>query len=358
MKKALLYNPYLDVMGGGERHILSIMELLAKGGYQVDIAWDKPDVLTELSNKLRMDTSIYTIVPNAFIKNNRKARNTLTAQYDILIYVTDGSYFTSKAKRNIIFSMSPDRTLFKLYPTNWFKLRGWEVIGNGDVTSEKVSQWLHRPVTTIYPYIEKDFFVDTVRKENVILGVGRFFQHLHSKRHDVLIKAFTMLQQDYKEFRDFTLVLAGGLKKEDETYYGELQTLAKINDNILFRPNIPFADLRQSYKTAMFYWHAAGYDVDEELHPEQVEHFGMSPLEAMASKCLTICHDSGGPKRYITQGSNGYLYTSIDELVTKTAQGYSELQRSEQIVENGKLFVGTHFSYPIFKSKVEQFFRL
>lgn len=358
MKKALLYNPYLDVMGGGERHILSIMELLAKGGFQVDIVWNNQEILTGLADKLQMDTSMYTLVPNVFTKNNRAARNKLTAQYDVFIYVTNGSYFTSKAKRNIVFSMAPDQNLYKLYPTNWFKLRGYEHIANGDFTAEKVAHWLHSPVTTIAPYIDSEFFVDDVQKDMTILSVGRFFQHLHSKRHDVLIKAFTMLQQEYKEFRDFTLVLAGGLKDEDKTYYEELQTLARINDNIIFKPNISFTDLKQSYKSAMIYWHAAGYDVDENLHPEQVEHFGISPLEAMASKCLTFCHDSGGPKRYINQGSNGYLYSSMNDLVAKTGQGYADLQRSDRVVENGKLFVGTHYSYPIFKNKVEQFFRL
>jgi len=108
----------------------------------------------------------------------------------------------------------------------------------------------------------------------------------------------------------------------------------------------------------MIYWHAGGFEVDEQKNPELVEHVGISPLEAMASKCLTFCHDSGGPRRYITQGQNGYLYTSMSDLVAKTATGYAQLQKSEKVLENAKLYVGTHFSYPVFKNRVEQFFRL
>lgn len=357
-KRALLYNPYLDVIGGGERHILSVMEILAQAGYKVDIAWDNEKTLKDIEQHLRMDVSYYSLVPNVFQKNSRSDRDRLTEQYDVLIYVTDGSYFMSKAQRNVIFSMYPSKQLYKKYPTNWLKLRSYELITNGDFTAEMVSKWLGKKAFVIYPYIHQELFVDKAQKRRTILGVGRFFRHLHSKRHDILINAFTKLQHEYREFADFNLVLVGGLKSEDKAYFNDLQSLAKINKNITFRPNASFTELKKLYKDSMIYWHAAGFDSDEKKNPERVEHVGISPLEAMASKCLTFCHDSGGPKRYITQGQNGYLYSSLDDLVSKTAVGYRELQKNERIIDNAKLYVGTHFSYPVFKNKVEQFFRL
>lgn len=358
MKKALLYNPYLDVMGGGERHVLSIMALLAQAGYHVDIAWDDAQILTTLGTKLRMDVSHFNCVPNVFTKGSGFKRNSMTAQYDIFIYVTDGSYFTSHAKRNIIFSMYPDKRLYEFSLSNWYKLRGYEVIANGDFTAEKVSLWLKRDAYVIYPYIDKGFFVDKPAKSRTILGVGRFFQHLHSKRHDILIKAFTKLQQDYNEFSDFRLILAGGLKDEDKPYYDEIQNIAKINPNVIFKPNATFPELQKLYQDALIYWHAAGYDVDENVNPELVEHVGISPLEAMASRCLVFCHNSGGPKRYVLDGQNGYLYNNMDDLVFKTAQAYTQLQSNDQILDNAKLSVGTNFSFPVFKNKVEQFFKI
>lgn len=358
MKKALLYSPYLDIAGGGERHYLAILEILAKAEYKVDIAWDDQKVLGEVGKKLNIDTSYYTIVPNVFKKGNSEARNQLTSQYDVFMYVTDGSYFSSKAKKNVIFAMSPDKNLYKLYPTNWLKLKDYQIIANGEFTSENVSRWLHKKAYVIPPFIDQSFFAKSGQKSRYILSVGRFFKHLHSKRQDVLIKAFTKLQNQYKHFRDFQLILAGGLKEEDKDYYEALQDLAKINSNVVFQPNVSYSKLHDLYAKAAIYWHAAGYEVDEKQNPEQVEHFGISPLEAMASRCLVFCHDSGGPKRYINHGSNGYLYTSIDDLVAKTAQGYAELEKSEKIIDNGRLFVGTHYSYPVFKNKVEQFFRI
>jgi hypothetical protein len=39
-KKAALYDPYLDVMGGGEKHILSILQVLEHEGYEANVFWD------------------------------------------------------------------------------------------------------------------------------------------------------------------------------------------------------------------------------------------------------------------------------------------------------------------------------
>ena len=41
IKRVALYDPYLDTLGGGEKHILSILEVFAEQGYEVNIFWDK-----------------------------------------------------------------------------------------------------------------------------------------------------------------------------------------------------------------------------------------------------------------------------------------------------------------------------
>ena len=87
MKKVLVYSPYMDVLGGGERHILSIADVLSKNGYQIDIAWDDPLIAQKLSQFLHLDISTYGVVPNVFKKGQSANRNALTAQYDIFIRI-------------------------------------------------------------------------------------------------------------------------------------------------------------------------------------------------------------------------------------------------------------------------------
>lgn len=358
MKKALIYSPYMDILGGGERHIISIADVLAKNGFHIDIAWDDPQILKNLTEFLHVDVSTYGVVKNVFKQGMSVERHALTAQYDIFIYVTDGSYFTSKARKNVIFSMYPDKKLYSLFPKNWWPLRKYDVIANGDFTAERVSRWLHKPVTTIYPFVDTDFFVEAPRKQRIILSVGRFFKHLHSKRQDVLIQAFTRLQHDHPETKEYTLILAGGLRPEDQPYMDELEKLAGLSRNIIFRPNVSYEELLKLYMQAHIYWHAAGFGIDEKVQPELVEHVGISPLEAMASQCIPMCYASGGPARYIVSGNNGFLYSSIEELVESTAHVLQDASLQAHVMNNAKVYVGTHFSYPVFKNKVEQFFRL
>ncbi len=50
IKKACLYDPYLDTLGGGELHVLSIMQVLDSFGYEVSIFWDK-DLTKQIEKK-------------------------------------------------------------------------------------------------------------------------------------------------------------------------------------------------------------------------------------------------------------------------------------------------------------------
>ena len=138
------------------------------------------------------------------------------------------------------------------------------------------------------------------------------FQHLHSKRQDVIIEAFIKLKNEYEIFKDFQLEIIGGLKKEDQGYLDILKHMVKGRNDVTFYPNISYDELKTHYAAGMFYWHAAGYGLNEDLQPENVEHVGITPLEAMASGCVTLCYDAGGPKRYIENGANGYLFSSVD----------------------------------------------
>ncbi|MBP9798270.1 glycosyltransferase family 4 protein [Candidatus Woesebacteria bacterium] len=356
MKKALLFEPYLDVMGGGERHVLSIMEVLQENGYAVDIAWDDEKILGDLRTQLHMPLKDFHIVPNVFKPGLGKQRDALTRQYDIFIYVTDGSYFLSNAKKNYIFAMYPDKTLFKLTPLNWLKTRRYQVIANGDFTAERIKSWLKIKTHVLPPYFDKNQFESSSKRSKTIISVGRIFQHLHSKRHDIVIQAFIRLKEKYQECNDFSLDIIGGLKKEDTEYMKSLQKLAEGRKDISFHTNISHKDLKKHYSTALFYWHAGGFGIEENLHPENVEHFGITPIEAMISGCITLCYNAGGPKKYITDGNNGYLYNTIEELVDKTYSAYTHPQKD--IIKNAQEYIDSHFSPEVFKNTAKIIFDL
>lgn len=358
MKKALLYDPYIDVLGGGERHVLSIMEVLKEQGYDIDVAWDDPEILEKLKTQLKLTLEGFNRVPNVFKRIHTKERNKLTRKYDIFLYVTDGSYFISYAKKNFIFSMYPDRSLYKLSIVNWFKTRKYQVIANGDFTAERIKDWMKLKTHVLYPYIEQNHIESSRKRSKKIISVGRIFKHLHAKRHDVIINAFIALKQKYPQCGDFTLEILGGLKEEDQDYLDELKALAQDRKDISFHPNVSHEDLKKEYSTALFYWHAGGFGIDENMHPENVEHVGITPLEAMAAGCITFCYKAGGPRLYINDGINGYLYSSIEELIDKTYDVYINPQSQSPMIKNAQTYIHQHFTYDVFKSSVKKIFKV
>lgn len=344
-----LYDPYLDVMGGGEKHILSILKALEEKGYEIHIFWDE-----NVSGKIREVLDVHfskEIIyhpnifkhPVSFIKKYLLLRN-----FDLFFYMTDGSYFFSGAKETYVFAMVPNKGLYEMDIINRIKTSTFRFISNSHFTQNHLKKW-GIPSTVIYPYIDQDN--GSVPKEKTILTVGRFFKHLHSKRQDMAIKAFRELKKN-SMFQDYTLILAGGLKQEDKSYMQELRQLAGNDPSIIFKTNVSHEELLNLYKTSQFYWHFAGYEIDEENNPELVEHLGISPLEAMAHGCVTFCYKAGGPREIIRHGQNGFLFENTTELLQMMNPIMTAQDLKEKVVRQARNFVRENFSYETFKKNV------
>ena len=351
-KTVALYSPYLDVMGGGEKHILSILQVLEKEGYEINIFWDK-DLKKEIENQF----SLYFVnkikwLPNLFTTGSVLDKANILQEFDIFFYVTDGSYFLSTAKKNYIFCMVPQKNLYQMSLVNRLKTKNCSFICNSKYTQSWLTKWGIK-TQVIYPYIANDFVnldINQLQKENIILSVGRFFGHLHSKKQSEIIKAFNKLKHDNPLYKDFRLILAGGLKEEDELYLNSLKKLVGNKTDIVFAPNLPFPKLLALYKKAKYFWHFAGYGVDENATPELVEHLGITPLEAMSSRCLTYCYNAGGSKEIIQDYKNGFLFDNADDLLRKMV-AYNQ---AKDIVQYAHSYVKDNFGFKIFEKRVKE----
>lgn len=346
LKRVALYDPYLDTLGGGEKHILSIMEVFAELGYEINIFWKE-----DLSKEIRERFSLQFIKQLRFLP--LKTLRTLQT-FDYFFYVTDGSYFFSRANNNFVFCMVPDKKLYNLNLLNRLKLWNYKFISNSPFTTKSLKKLGINPIT-ITPYIEDKIISNNkneIKKEKMILSVGRFFPHLHSKRQDMAIKTFFQLKSQSRKFSDYKLILAGGLMKEDQKYFDQLKSLTKNDASVVFKPNVELYELYRLYKLSTYYWHFAGYGVDEEKNPEQVEHFGIAPLEAMASGCLSFCYSAGGPKELIVDGKNGFLFSTTDELIDKMIKVESDKSLQTKIITIGAKVIKEKFSYKVFQEKV------
>ncbi|MFH0773093.1 MAG: glycosyltransferase family 4 protein [bacterium] len=347
-----LYTPYLDIMGGGEKHILSILKVFDEAGYNVVLFWDT-NLSSEIKDKLELSfTHLRFEKDLKKMSVWEKARK--LSPLDWLLYVTDGSYFFSPAKKTAIFCMVPDKKLYNLSPLNALKTANAIFIANSHFTA----QWLHKwgiRSSVVYPFVNQELFQEVLpQKKPLVLTVGRFFKHLHAKRQQDLIKTFLRFHQHHS---NYTLVLAGGVKNEDMQYVEELRNEFP-ESCVRFKTNISFNELRELYKDASVYWHFSGYGVDALAHPEQVEHLGMTPLEAMASRTVPFCFNAGGPRELIEGGKNGFLFNTEEELLQQMSYFLNTPTLQHHMQEAAYRFALKSFHYDRFAIHVKKIFHI
>lgn len=346
-----LYNPYLDTLGGGEKHILSIIDVISENSNKVMIFWDN-NIINELEKRFPLQClKKINWLPTSLISSSLKAMKTLKG-FDYFFYITNGSYFFSTAKNNFVFAMVPDKKLYNSSLLNKLKLFNYRFISNSPYTTSWLTKWGINPIT-IPPYIDdKLFSIDLSKKEKIILSVGRFFPHLHSKNQEKIIDTFKLLKKTYSNFNDYKLILAGGLKKENQKYFNKLKLKVNKDNSIIFKPNLSFNELYSLYQKSTYFWHFTGLGINEKEHPEMAEHFGIAPLEAIASKCITFCHNSGGPKEIISSGKTGFLFNNETDILNKITAVEENNSLKTKIISTGVKYVQENYCYQIFKKKV------
>lgn len=349
---AALYDPYLDTLGGGEKHILSILKVLEDEGYDVTVFWDN-DLKKDIQQKFNLHFNSLGFLPNLFKLNFLDKLKKLN-RYDIFFYITDGSYFFSSAGKNYIFAMVPNPALYNLNTVNKLKTLNFSFIANSLFTHSYIKKF-GIETKTIYPFIPDDFFTITpsLEKKDVILTVGRFFPHLHSKRQEILIETFRRLKKD-GAFKSTKLILAGSVHPDDQDYLNNLK-ISIVNDpSIELKVNVSYPELKCLYQTSKYFWHFTGYGVDEEKEPEKVEHLGITPLEAMAGGAIVFCYKAGGPKELIRNRETGFLFLSDTELLKDMKEISQNEDLQEKIRQEAHDFVKTNFSYEAFKKQVKK----
>lgn len=235
---------------------------------------------------------------------------------------------------------------------NKIKLMNWKFITHSEFTKNFLTKWGVQS-TVLFPFLNNDLLYskENVVRKKQILTVGRFFSHLHAKKHDEIIKTF---RRNKKYFPGFSLVLAGGLQDSDKEYFSHLQQLAAGDKDIIFKVNISYKELNTLYKESLIYLHFAGFGIDPNTNPELVEHFGITPLEAMAAGCVPFVYNAGGPAEIIQDGKTGFVFDSEQELVQKMKNLIADTTLQEKIRSDASKYVRSLFSYELFVKNVKK----
>ncbi len=324
-----LYNPYFDSFGGGERYMLTLGEHWSKT-HDVSIFWDDNTIIDTSQKRFKLDLSRITVVPNIFKNGSLIKKMLVSATYDCIVFLSDGSVPMSLAKHNILHFQVP---FSNVSINSWKKSRYQRVVCNSKFTQRHLDATIGIPTTVIYPPVANEEF-QVAMKENVIVSVGRFNGHYNVKKQDVLIEVFIDMVKERK-LAGWKLVLTGGMLPTDKEYVEKLKKLSK-NYPIEIISNASFEKIQSLYGLARLYWHGAGF---EEMKPEHMEHFGISTVEAMSSGCAPIVFAGGGQTEIVTDGVNGYTWKTKKELMHKTMMAIkNESIMSSKITQRSKDF--------------------
>ena len=331
MATFLVVHPYLDIYGGGERVCHNVIKTLLKHGQKVELLtfdFDSSKYRDIVGEEFPKQVEVHSLGKRSqekppftiykrhrnFAKLLKKYRNQL--QYDYIFSTQSSSpfepTFLNKAKKNIAYVHFPEihhdyakGTLKRRLYLWLFKYWVEQGIGkldlvfcNSNYTKDALTTlWKSHSVkepVVVYPPVNLQMFwcqKPLSQRAKRVVYVARF---IPAKRHEILKQIATDLPQ-------FEFISVGGLIEAEKTWFERFSQ--NLPQNYTLKTNLPTTELLELLQDSRVY-----------VHLMEGEHFGIAPVEGLASGCVTLVHDSGGMKEFIPQE---YRWQSIDDLKEK-----------------------------------------
>lgn len=373
-----IYAPYLLTIGGGEKYICKIAEILSEKFDVEFIVFERLNI-PELERRLNVDLNRVNIkrlkISKLFnvsklSRSYAKVRivSKVSKNYDLLINQENHTIIPAYSRINIYlcqvppiasnnfnFCMRFKETIKNLFFDSHLKTYNMIIVYSHFVEKWVRKYYPQKRVEVLYPPIDVEQFRPGL-KENIILSVGRFFTGGHCKKQLETIKVFKEVYDENDALKDWEYHLIGGVSTNtvDQEYLRRCQEEAR-GYPIYFHINASFETLKTLYGKAKIFWHATGLYEDEISHPERMEHFGITTGEAMAAGCVPVAINRGGQPEIVRNNVDGFLWDTVEELKEYTfilANNESLWKRlSESSIERSK-----EFSISKFTERAKQIF--
>ena len=333
-----IYDPYLDTLGGGEKYMLTAAACLAKE-HEVTIFWDNPKVSEAAKQRFGLDLSNVSFTKNIFSTQIPLwERIFQTMQYDRIFYLSDGSIPVAFPKKLFLHFQFPLEWVKGKSLSNSLKMQHVAgVICNSQFTKTFIDKTFGINSIILYPPSTGEFTKDkTVKKENIILTVGRYgnlSDGTSFKKQEFMIDTFKkMIKKGLKQWK-FILVIS--FKEKDKQFIEELEK-SVTGYPIEIVKNVDSKVLQDLYRKTKIYWHAAGFGEDLEKHPELAEHFGIATVQAMEQGAVPVVLNAGGQKEIVFDNQNGFLWNSQEECIEKTEKLMKDKKLWEKLSPNAE----------------------
>ena len=346
MATFLVVHPYIDVYGGGERVCHNVIKTLVNHGQKVGLLtfdFDASKYRAIVGEEFPEDVVIHSLGKRIevkppftiykrhrhFVKLLKKYRDRL--EYDYLFSTQSSSpfepVFLNKAKNNIAYVHFPEihydydrsglkrRVYLKLFK-RWVEQGIGKldmIFCNSSYTKEMIERyWKTRvkDLIIVYPPVNvENFWCDKPLSKRCkrVTYVARF---IPIKRHEIMKRLAADLPA-------YEFVSVGGLINTEKAWFNRFSE--NLPSNYSLKPNLPGPELLSMLHDTRIY-----------VHLMEGEHFGIAPVEGLASGCVTLVHNSGGIKEFIPEEFRWKNYDDLKEKILR----YMESQNESAIWEN------------------------
>ena len=112
-------------------------------------------------------------------------------------------------------------------------------------------------------------------------------------------------------FPQFEFVSAGLLRDSEQSWFEDFSK--DLPANYTVKPNLPEEELIKLFEDSLIYCHLM-----------EGEHFGIAPMEALASGCITLVHNSGGSGEFIPEEFRWGTFEDLKEKIARLAESTDE----------------------------------
>ncbi len=332
MATFLVVHPYLDIYGGGERVCHNVIKTLLVNEQSVELLtfnFDADKYRDIVGEDLSKEVVIHSLgkrievnPPFTIYKRHRNFVNLLKRyknklDYDYLFSTQSSSpfepVFLSKSRKNIAYVHFPEihydyaRGNFKRKLYLWLFKRWVEqgigkldlILCNSNYTKDAIERyWKNRYVrgpVVVYPPVNlSKFWCDkpmSKRKKRVVY-VARF---IPAKRHEIM-KRLAL------DIPDCEFISIGGLIDAEKAWFDNFNK--NLPPNYSLKTNLPGNQLLDILQNSRIY-----------VHLMEGEHFGIAPIEGLASGCITVVHDSGGMQEFIPEEFRWKTYFDLKDKI-------------------------------------------
>jgi len=347
----------LSIRGGAERVAVEIGNAVVKAGHELafftnfydpETSFERLHDLNVICVKGRREVLGVFRAYLAFSNLSKVLRTRIRLfQPDILV-LSSGYYLASKFHPSIVYCHFPERHLVRNrsalrhllhYPIDRSESRGFRaadiVLANSMFTAGTIKRSFGIEACPVYPGVDTSAFKFSTSDDGYALTVSRICPY---KNLEFLPRVYDILAA--KGIR-IPLRVAGVLESRYVKYFKILKKLWNeygLDDLVLFTLNPKDEELSRLYQSCEIF-----------LYPAVNEHFGLGPLEAMASGKPVIASDSGGPCETVIDKVTGerlpldpYVWArTIEELHADNSMRLTMGLEGRKIVE--KKFTWEHF---------------